>query len=47
MSAEKHKDMAQNAVNYYQKYFDKETLLNRMDQWFSNNNRNEGVKEYV
>ena len=47
MSAEKHKDMAQNAVDYYQKYFDKETLLNRMDQWFSNNNRNEGVKEYV
>ncbi len=47
MSAEKHKDMAQNAVDYYQKYFDKETLLNRMDQWFSNNDRNEGVKEYV
>lgn len=47
MSAEKHKDMAQNAVNYYQKYFDKETLLNRMDQWFSNINRNEGDKEYV
>ncbi|WP_333673703.1 glycosyltransferase family 4 protein [Streptococcus parasuis] len=47
MSAEKHKDMAQNAVDYYQKYFDKETLLDRMDQWFSNNNRNEGVKDYV
>lgn len=36
MSAEKHKHMAHNAVDYYQKNFDKETLLNRMDQWFSN-----------
>lgn len=47
MPVQKHKDMAQNAVNYYQKNFDKETLLNRMDQWFSNINRNEGDKEYV
>jgi len=34
-------------VDYYQQNFDKETLLNRMDQWFSNINRNEGDKEYV
>ena len=47
MPGQKHKDMAQNAVDYYQKNFDKETLLNRMDQWFSNINRNEGDKEYV
>lgn len=47
MPVQKHKDMAQNAVDYYQKNFDKETLLNRMDQWFSNINRNEGDKEYV
>lgn len=47
MSVEKHKDMAQNAVEYYQKNFDKETLLNRMDKCFSNNNRNEGDREYV
>ena len=47
MSAEKHKDMARNAVDYYQKNFDKKTLLNKMDQWFSNNKRDEGAKEYV
>ena len=47
MPGQEHKDMAQNAVDYYQKNFDKETLLNRMDQWFSNINRNEGDKEYV
>jgi glycosyltransferase involved in cell wall biosynthesis len=47
MPGQKHKDMAQNAVDYYQKNFDKETLLNRMDQWFLNINRNEGDKEYV
>ncbi len=47
MPGQKHKDMAQNAVYYYQKNFDKETLLNRMDQWFSNINQNEGDKEYV
>jgi len=47
MPAEKHKDMAQNAVDYYQKNFDKETLLNRMDKWFSSNNPNEGDKKYV
>ena len=35
MPAEKHRDMAQNAVSYYQKNFDKQTLLNRMDKWFS------------
>lgn len=35
MSTEKHRDMAQNAVGYYQKNFDKRTLLNRMDKWFS------------
>ncbi len=34
MSAEKHQEMARNAVSYYQKNFDKDTLLNRMDQWF-------------
>ena len=47
MSTEKHRNMSQNAVDYYQKNFDKETLLNRMDQWFLNINRNEGDKEYV
>lgn len=34
MPTEKHRNMAQNAVDYYQKNFDKETLLNRMDRWF-------------
>ncbi len=32
---EKHREMAQNAVDYYRKNFDKETLLNRTDRWFS------------
>ena len=36
MPNQKRIDMAQNAVYYYHKNFDKETLLNRMDQWFSN-----------
>ncbi len=35
MPTEKHRNLAQNAVDYYQKNFDKETLLNRMDKWFS------------
>jgi glycosyltransferase involved in cell wall biosynthesis len=35
MSAEKHIEMAQNALAYYKKNFDKETLLNRMDKLFS------------
>ena len=34
MSSEKHQEMARNAVSYYQQNFDKDTLLNRMDQWF-------------
>jgi len=35
MSAEKHKNMAQNAADYYQNNFDKVTLLNKIDKWFS------------
>lgn len=35
MSSEKHQEMARNAVSYYQQNFDKDTLLNRMDQWFN------------
>ncbi len=35
LSNEQRNQMAQNAINYYRKNFDKETLLNRMDEWFS------------
>lgn len=35
LSNEERTQMAQNAVNYYRKNFDKETLLSRMDKWFS------------
>lgn len=35
MSVEKHQEMARNAVSYYQQNFDKDALLNRMDQWFN------------
>lgn len=32
---ETHKEMASNAVSYYRENFDKEALLNRMDNWFA------------
>lgn len=35
MTTDEHRNMARNAVEYYQNNFDKEKLLNRMDQWFS------------
>jgi glycosyltransferase involved in cell wall biosynthesis len=38
MSTERRENMSRNAVNYYQKNFNKEMLLNRMDIWFSNSN---------
>ena len=36
MSSDKRAKMSQNAMDYYRKNFNKETLLNRMDTWFSN-----------
>jgi glycosyltransferase involved in cell wall biosynthesis len=35
MSTEEHIEMGKNAVNYYQKNFDKAKLLDNMDKWFS------------
>jgi glycosyltransferase involved in cell wall biosynthesis len=44
MSAEEYKLMAQNAVDYYHKNYDKKTLLSRMDKWFLHDNCNKGDK---
>jgi len=35
LSVIEQEEMAQNAVDYYNKNFNKETLLERMDKWFS------------
>lgn len=35
MSEEERKTMAENGLNYYKEHFNRETLLARMDQWFS------------
>lgn len=35
LPSKKRKKMASNAINYSKENFDKETLLNRMDKWFS------------
>ena len=32
---DEYRKMAQNAIKYYNKNFDKDSLLNRMDKWFS------------
>lgn len=35
MSSDSREYMSQNAISYYKEYFDKNTLLNKMDMWFA------------